>query len=60
MSKYEVWWQSTTDHRAVIEAATFDEARDIAWDAMENGDIVFEPCETEWDFVGVNLLENQS
>ena len=60
MSKYEVWWQSTTDHRAVIEAPNLDEARNIAWSAPEDSAVVFEPCDTEWNFVGVDLLEDQS
>jgi hypothetical protein len=58
--KYEVWWQSTTDHRAVIEAEDFEQARDIGWAAMDEKDIEFEPCETEWDFVSVHLLEDKS
>lgn len=59
MPKYEVWWQSTTDHRAVIEAEDFEQARDIGWEAMDTGDIKFEACETEWDFLSVDLLEGK-
>jgi hypothetical protein len=54
-----VWWQSTTDHRAVIEAKDFEQARDIGWEAMDTGDIKFEACETEWDFLSVDLLEGK-
>jgi len=66
MPKYEVWWQSTTNHRAVIEANNLDEARDIGWEAMnsnnldDNYDIDFKACDTEWDFVGVNLMDGES
>ena len=59
MPKYEVWWQSTTDHRAVVEAEDFEQARDIGWAAMDD-DIKFEPCETEWECVSINLLEDKS
>ena len=66
MPKYEVWCESTTGHRAVIEAKNLDEARDIGWLAMnsnnldDNYDIDFEACDTEWDFVGVNLMDGES
>lgn len=59
MPKYEVWWQSTTDHRAVIEAKDLEEARDIGWEAMDNMNIDFEPCDTEWDFITVDLLDGE-
>ena len=59
MPKYEVWWQSTTDHRAVIKANNLDEARDIGWEAMDNGDLDFEALDTKWDFVGVDLLKGE-
>lgn len=60
MPKYEVWWKSTTDHRAVIEAEDFEQARDIGWEAMDTGDLNFEALDTEWDFVNVYLLEDKS
>ena len=59
MPKYEVWWQSTTDHRAVIEANNLDEARDIGWESMDTGDLDFEALDTEWDFVGVDLIKGE-
>jgi hypothetical protein len=59
MPKYEVWWQSTTDHRAVIEANNLDEARDIGWEAMDTGDLDFEALDTEWDFVGVDPVKGE-
>jgi hypothetical protein len=54
-----VWWQSTTDHRAVIEANNLDEARDIGWEAIDTGDLDFEALDTEWDFVGVDPLKGE-
>jgi hypothetical protein len=57
--KYEVWWKSTTDHRAVIEAKNIEEARDIGWAAMDSGDVEFEACDTEWDYDGVDLIEGE-
>jgi hypothetical protein len=59
MPKYEVWWESTTQHRAVVKADNLDEARDVGWLAMDAGDIEFEACDTEWDYVGVNLVDGE-
>jgi len=59
MPKYKVWFESTTSHRAVIEAEDLDEARDIGWLAMDNNHIEFEACNTEWDFVGVKLMDGE-
>ena len=60
MPKYEIWFESTTTHRAVVEAKDLDEARDIGWLAIDNNDIQFETCDTEWDFVGVDLMDGES
>lgn len=59
MPKYEVWFESTTDHRAVIEAKDLEEARDIAWLAQEDPYVEFEPGDTEYHFISVDLLEGE-
>jgi hypothetical protein len=59
MPKYEVWFESITTHRAVIEAKNLDEARSIGWLAQEDPYIELEPGDTEYHFVSVYLLEGE-
>jgi hypothetical protein len=54
-----VWFESVTDHCAVIEAKNLDEARSIGWLAQEDPYIELEPGNTEYHFVSVDLLEGE-
>ena len=59
MPKYEVWFKSTTEHRAVIEAENLDEACSIGRLAQEDPYIELEPGDTDYYFVGVDLMDGE-
>jgi hypothetical protein len=60
MPKYQIWWKSVTDHGAIIEAANIDEAHAIGQQALDDVDVELTAWDTEYVFVGVELLEKGS
>ena len=55
MPKYEVWYQSHTTHRAVIDAENLVAAVGLGVDAVHDPYVEFDALDTDWVFISVNL-----